>query len=393
VKSIVTIGDDDGAGRASLPARSLLLADVRAVLPSYLVARILVLLAWLVARAVAHRYYGGEPTQLAEGLVAWDGTWYRDIASMGYSSLPLEGVRFFPLYPLSGRTLGLAMGGHVDIALVVISNLAAFFVGVLARRVVLAETSVVSGDAVAVEQAADRAVWAVTLFPSAFVLVWAYSESLLVCFAMGALLLARRRRWWWVAVLAALAALCRPVGIALAPALAVEAVRSWRLASVPERLARAVAVASPLAGLGAYLAWVGAAFGDWALPFTVQSELRGDEVDPFTRVLRGLGDLVGPERFGDGLHIPFAIAFAVLLIMTCRQWPASYGVYAAVVLVMAMSATNLNSLERYALNAFPLAMTLGVVLRPPRRERIGLAICASGLLSLAALAFLGVYVP
>lgn len=390
----MTIGDDDGAGRAlAPPARSSLLADVRAVLPAYLAARILVVLAWLVARAVAHRYYGTEPAQLSEGLVAWDGTWYRDIAMVGYDALPAEGLRFFPLYPLAGRVLGFVIAGRVDIALVVIANLAALVAAVLARRVVRTELLMADGEPGEAEEAANRAVWAVTLFPSAFVLVWAYAESLLLCFAMGALLLARRGRWWWVAILAALAAACRPVGIALAPALAVEAVRTWRSASAPGRLARAVAVVAPVAGLSGYLAWVGASFGDWTLPFSVQSDLRGDEVDPFTRVLRGLGDLVGPERFGDGLHIPFAIGFVALLILTFRRWPASYGVYAAVVLVMALSATNLNSLERYALNAFPLAMTLGVVLRPPRRERIGLAICASGLLSLAALALLAVYVP
>ncbi len=376
--------------------------DARAVLPAFVAARLLVMLAWLLARAVADRYYGTEPSQLTEGLIAWDGTWYRDIAEVGYGALPHEGLRFFPLYPLLGRVLGALAGGRQALALIVVANVAGFAAAVLARRVMLTEPAASGGgpqvpdgspERVGRFAAADRAVWAVTLFPSAFVMVWAYAESLLLCLAMAAFLAARRGRWWWVVPLGLLAALCRPVGVALAPALAVEAWRTWRTAGPRDRLALALGVVAPLAGLVTYLTWVGSRFGSWALPFTVQSELRGDEVDPFTRIARGLGDLVGPERFGAGLHIPFAVAFVVLLVLTFRRWPVSYGIYAAVVLVLALSAENLNSLERYALNAFPLALTLGVVLRSPRQERGGLAVCAAGFCSLSALAFLAVYVP
>ncbi|MCX7621597.1 MAG: hypothetical protein N2037_12235 [Acidimicrobiales bacterium] len=367
-----------------------LLADLRAVVPAFVAARVLIALGWLMASAVAHRYYGRQPTQLSEGLIAWDGTWYRDIATLGYERLPLEGLRFFPLFPMLGRLFGSLFGVRADVALVALANVAAVGTAVLARRIVRAEMT--AGDRKA-DDVANRAVWAITLFPSAFVLAWAYAESLLLCFAMGALLLARRGKWRWAAVLAAAAALCRPVGIALAPALAVEAVRTWRGSPPIGRLARVVAVFAPIGALGSYLGWVGTAFGDWTLPFGIQGELRGEVIDPASRVLRGFGDLLGPERFGDGLHIPFAVAFVMLTVVTFRRWPACYGVYAVVVLVMALSAANLNSLERYALNAFPLAMTLAVLARTTRLERLGLAICGCGLFSLSALAFGAVYVP
>ena len=48
----------------------------------------------------------------------------------------------------------------------------------------------------------------------------------------------------------------------------------------------------------------------------------------------------------------------MLLVLTFRWWPASYGVFAALVLAAALGAENLNSLERYGLNAFPLALSL-----------------------------------
>ena len=58
-----------------------------------------------------------------------------------------------------------------------------------------------------------------------------------------------------------------------------------------------------------------------------------------------------------------------------------------------VSAANLNSIERYALNAFPLLLTLALLLRTPRLERWGLAVCGCGFVALTSLAFLGVYVP
>ncbi|MCB1258812.1 MAG: hypothetical protein KDB33_00190, partial [Acidimicrobiales bacterium] len=79
--------------------------DLRRVAAPFVVARVLVALAWVLADAVAAHDGGPRPHQLDEGLLTWDGTWYRDIAAGGYDAVPLEGIRFFPLYPLLGRVL------------------------------------------------------------------------------------------------------------------------------------------------------------------------------------------------------------------------------------------------------------------------------------------------
>lgn len=367
-------------------------ADLRSVLPPFVVSRVLVGLAWLVAAAVADHYGGGRTVAQSDGLLAWDGTWYRDIASDGYG--PREAVRFFPLYPLAGRALSPLLGGHTGWALLLVANAAAIGVGVAIRRLVVHERH---DDVLA-----DRAVWVVMLFPSAFSMVWAYSESVMLLAAVGTFLAARQRRWWWAAPAGLVAGLSRPLGLALALGLAVEAGRGWWFdrgdppAVRPDRreaMGRVAAVLAPLAATAAYLAWVGHTFGNWQLPLRVQDELRGELVNPLSRIGQGLSDLVGAERFGDGLHVPFAVGFVVLLVLTFRRWPASYGLYAAGVLIAALNATNFNSIERYGLNAFPLLLTLALLLDSPREERIGLAVCGCGLLSLTALAWLAVYVP
>ena len=379
---------DDGSAAPAVerPSRWRRLGDdLRVVGPAWLVARILFALGWWVAVAVADRWYAVRTPALQDGLLAWDGSWYRDIATKGYESLPLESLRFFPGYPWLGKLVSPLTGFSVSPALVLVANLGAVVVAVLVRRLVQAETD----D----RAAADRAVWVVMLFPSAFTLVLAYAESLFLVGAVGALFAARRGRWGWALAAGLLASVTRPLGILLVVPLAIEAVRAWRGSDEDRRLWSVLAVGAPVAGTALYLGWVDRAWGKWTLPLTVQNDLRSMDVDPLTRILRGVGDLVGGDRFGGALHVPFAIAFVVLLVLTGRRWASSYTAYAALVLVAALSAANLNSIERYALNAFPLLLTLALLLRTPRLERWGLAVCGCGFVALTSLAFLGVYVP
>ncbi len=361
-------------------------ADLRAVLVPWLTARVLVGAGFVLAVAVADRLVpGARPTPLTEGLVAWDGTWYRDIAQFGYGALPQEGLRFFPLFPLLGRLLGPVLGGRVDIGLVIVANLSSLALAVAVRRLVLFER----GNT----QLADRAVWMVVLFPGAFVLSWAYAEALWMLAAVVVFWGIRSRRWWWAVAAGLVAGASRPLGLLLVLPVLVELIRVWRPVRNDERIAGLAALAAPVVGALAYLVWVQVEFGDAWLPFRSQGPLRGDAVDPFSRLWEGLSQMVGPDAMGDGLHIPFALVFVVLLVLVWRWWPASYGIFATAVLVVALGAENLNSLERYALSAFPLALVLAGATRDPRAERAVLALLAGGVVALSGLAWLAVYVP
>lgn len=363
-----------------------LVDDARAVVVPWLTARGLMLMGFIVAVAVSDRLTPGmRPVTLGEGLSAWDGTWYRDIASQGYASLPVEGLRFFPLFPLLGKVLSVVTFGRTDLALILLANVASFALAIGIRRLVRFER----GSVVL----ADRAVWVTCLFPAAFVLSWAYAEALWLLFVVIAFWAMRSRRWRWVVGAGLVAGLTRPLGIALAIPVAIELVRVWKSASTTERATGALAVASPAIGTGIYMLWVSRNFGDAFLPFTVQSPLRGDSVDPFSRIFEGMSQMFGAERFGDGLHIPFAIGFVILLALTLRWWPVSYGAFASVVLIAALAAENLNSLERYGLNAFPIALTFAVLLKREQYERVALLGLAGGMVALSALAWTGAYVP
>lgn len=365
-------------------------SDLMAVLPSWIVARGLAIVGTLTARVAADRLQGGPTGRLMAGplgWVAWDGLWYRNIAQHGYAALDHHALRFFPLYPLLGRALSFPLGNHVDAGLLVISNVAAFAAAWLLYRLVCFETRDPTK--------ARLAVWVLTLFPAAFVMVWAYAESLFLVATIGAFLAYRKGRWGWAALAGLAAGLTRPVGAVLVIPAVVELIRagsgrryhgiSWRPVA---------AVLAPVVGVGAYLAYVGAKFGDWTLPLTVQENLRGKTVDPLTRLVDGFRQLGGPEGLKQALHVPFAIAFLVLLVVVLWRWPVSYGLFAAAVLVASLMSENLNSLERYGLNAFPLVFGLVVISELDGWvEQVVLIGCGSLFVALSTLALVSAYVP
>lgn len=354
------------------------------------------LIAWVTARvavAVALAYSrflvdhtgavaasGAPPV----GLLGWDAAWYRRILEHGYDALPGEALRFFPLLPVVAAPLRLFTGAGV--ALLVVSNLAALGAGVALHRLVRIETS----DS----RLADRTAWLFALFPAAFVFVMGYAESLLVLASIVAFLGLRTKRFGLAVAAGFAAGLARPLGVLLVLPALVEVARHWPR-SGRERAARLAAVVSPVVGLATYLVWVEARFGDALRPLSEQQSVlrRGPLVDPITRLVRAGEQLLRGDDLSAGLHLPWALLFVGLIVVVARRLPVSYAVFSAATVLVALSASNLDSLERYGLSAFPLVIGLASLARAPWLERALLSVSAAGLVLYASLAFLGVYVP
>jgi hypothetical protein len=354
---------------------------------SWVAARFVVLGALAFTRYLVSNLGAEDPTgRPPSGLVGWDASWYLRIIESGYHHLPWESLRFFPLLPLLAKIVHPLVGARVALLLVV--NAASLGAGILIERLARLET----GNDRAV---GARAAGLLALLPPAFVLVMGYAESLLIFFGLATFLALRRQRWGWAVAAGLLAGLSRPLGVLLAVPAAIEGARGLRRARTGERLQRAAATIAPGVGGIAYLAWSWMAYGDPMRPLRLQQEYdrRGGFANPVTRLVDAAGQLLDGADLGSGLHFPWAIGFLVLLAVCFRRWPASYGAFAAVVLLVALSAGNLDSLERYGLSAFPLVLALAGILRPAWLERMALVLAASGLLVYASLAFLGAYVP
>lgn len=388
----VTGGDADSP---SPPAgvRGTVVVVTRAVLvvlPAWVVARAVVVVALAVARSGVGTFRPGDPDavrRVHQGLLAWDAGWYRSIADHGYAAAGRESVRFFPLYPLLGRYLGHLPGVGTATALVVVANLAAL--GAMAALWLLVRHDL--GDALA-----RRSVWLLALAPSAYTLVLAYSDALLLLCSVVTVLGARTGRWWWAAAAGLAAGADRPVGVLLLVPVAVEVwTRRHDGARGGVRVGRVAALAAPVVGAGAYLLWVGHRFGDPWLPLTVQQQggHRGQLAVPVGAMARDTWDALHGHHLGSALHVPWVLVCVVLVVIAWRRLPASYAAFATAVLVVSLSSSNLDSFERYALGAFPLVVAASTLTASRRVERVVLVLSGLAMAGYAALAFLGTVVP
>lgn len=363
-------------------------AAVRRAAPSWLAARVLVAAALVAGRWIVDRGVD-DPlarTTARQGLLAWDGAFYADLAQHGYARLPREALRFFPLTPILGRAVGwLGMGPRVGV--VVAANLGALIAGALLWTLVRREGF---GDA----RTASRAVWFLALAPSAFVLVFGYAEGVFLALAVGVFVTARRRNWWWAALLGLGAGLSRPGGFVVAIPVFVEALRAFRSVPPRELASRATAVLAPFAGTGVFLWWVGDRFGDALLPYRVQTQanLKGTFTSPVTSVSHALQGLAH-GHIGTGLHVPWMIVAGALTVVAFRRLPASYGWFALVSLAGAITSNNLDSFERYALGAFPLVIVVAMLAHRRGVERALLVASASAMTGYTVLALTHAYVP
>jgi hypothetical protein len=358
----------------------------RAALVPWLVARAVVLGALALARYLSDHVHpiASAALRVHEGLLGWDAGYYRDIAGRGYGPLGHSALRFFPLLPLVTRALHFVTGLSYGTCLIGLANLAALVAGALVHRLALRETR----DT----HLAVAAAWVLALAPSAFVLVMGYSESLMIALAAGVFLCLRSGNWWAAGALGVLAGLTRPLGVLLALPGLIEALRPE--AGRARLLPRFAAVIGPVAGCGAYLAWVGRVYGDFWAPVTVQESgnLRGHFSDPLRTAVDDLRGLAH-GHLGTGLHVPWLIVFLALAAILVRRWPSSYAAYALATIGLAVASSNFDSLERYALSAFPLSLAAAGIIHPDNRFRLVLPLLGAGLVSYSLLAFFNAYVP
>ena len=329
--------------------RSLLIA-----IPPWLVSRALAGLAlWLAWVRHDHGFpVAGHGAPGATGIWAWDGAWYRSIAQHGYAGqLHPHGERFFPLFPLLGRWLG--VGGHMDLALVVLAQLASLGFGVGVAWLTTREL----GTKVAVP-----ATWLTLLAPGAVVLAIPYAEALAGLLAVGYLLAVRSTgRWvWWAVPIGVLAGLARPTGFLLAVVPLVELWLRRRQRLSNDLVGFGAAMLAPVVGAGIYCLWTAAVDGDLLLPFTAQSApgLRGGIL---ANPLHGI--FVAPNHSG----VPVAVRVAIvaiglaLLVLTWQRLPHSIAVWATLLFVAAVTSAQGTSLPRYLSADFPLLMALATV--------------------------------
>ena len=115
----------------------------------------------------------------------WDTLHFQAIAERGYGAY--DSSLFSPfLYPLLIRLVADTIGGDTLLAGLIVSNLAYLVALIYLYRLATMETG---------QEIARRSILYLALFPTAFFLLAAYTESLFLLTTVAALYYARQKRW------------------------------------------------------------------------------------------------------------------------------------------------------------------------------------------------------
>jgi hypothetical protein len=350
---------DAGASEAAEGAPTSVWTDgYRAIVGWWVAGRAVVLAAALTAQALRWPYrtwyppLGSEPFAL---LRAWDGRWYRIVASRGYLLLPHQqsDPAFFPLYSIVLRAFH-AIGIGFTVAGVAVSNLA-FLAGLLVLYR-LAATWLPETDA------RRTAIYA-AIFPAGFVFSMLYPESLVLLLSALAGLLAWRGRWLGAAVAVAAATLGRPESVLLAIPIAALARRRWPLPSATARSHALTAIVAAPVSLVVFALYQQRTTGN-ALAFSIAERAWGREFSPLG-IWRAAGQLATAVSHHEAWLYRDACLVAVYagcLVLALRAGvPWSWVAAGGLILFLPLESGSFNSDGRFGLLALPVYSGLAVM--------------------------------
>jgi hypothetical protein len=380
------------------------------VLAVYAASRLLYLISGaILARIVPTSSFQTRTQDVPPGSMNiwshWDGEHYVMLAASGYLNPP-ENVSpaFFPLYPLLVRSSASLLGGPPSEQALsawapLLSLLFLPFALLFVYRIALEGWG---------ERAARGAVLTLALFPTAFFLNSAYTESLFLALSAGSLWAMRVRRDLLLAcVLGGLASATRNVGVFLVVPLLLE----WLGGGGTRRGGEGgrwevLLLALVPSGLLAYMGYLWMRFGDPLLFYSAQQGWGRQATGPLATVGRawasaaeGMGRLLDPGLLADpslgslANHLAGAVNFfnlaffvfaVIVLILGSRELPLSLTLYGLLLIAPATlfgtPQSPLMGTPRYVLVAFPIFISLGLLLKS--RPLLGGWLVFSTLLSL-----------
>lgn len=301
--------------------------------------------------------YGGVVPDTNPLLSLWqrfDANWYLKIAEHGYSASDGSTV-YLPLYPLLIRIAGAALLGQDLLAALFISNAALVGAFYLLYQIANELTD---------PRSAARAVAFLAIFPTAFFLFGAYTESLFLLFALASLQYGRRVNWGRAALFAMLASLTRLQGILLMVPLAYLMWQQTKKGYRPE--IHALALLLIPAATAAFLAWQFLFVGNASLVGAYEGKLHARFVMPWENIAASVGLILSKNAgFVDLLNLLVTILFGAMLVYLWarKDVPREFAWYATLMYlapIFRMTTTQpLVSMDRYALALFPVFIVWG----------------------------------
>ena len=330
----------------------------------------------------------------------WDGVWYIKIATSGYADGD-GSTAFFPLFPMLLRYVGLAFGGNLVIAGVVISLLCYAGSVWLLYKLVRSDFD---------ERTASRAVIYLAITPLSFFFQAVYTESLFLFLSLACFVFARDGRWRLAGVMGLLATLTRSTGIILIVPMAYYYYqrRGWDWKKTDSHVANLLMV---FEGILVWMTYLALAFGKPLMFSSAQAVWERGFAFPnytiakaFVTLFWGIRKMVAAEFYNALWAVPrpgtaystfatnlqnllFFLAAALLLWYGARRLPRAYSWYTLALLAYPLFFPSkyvpLMSYPRFTLTVFPLYVALALYTRD--RPRLHKACVIGGIVALVFL--------
>ncbi|MFY9719738.1 MAG: mannosyltransferase family protein [Candidatus Cybelea sp.] len=325
---------------------------VREVLIDFSATRLAIIVIAELAAIIIGQRPGTHVQESSHVLLAvwgrWDAVHYLQIATQGYWG---TNMAFFPLYPLLIRFVGALAGNHL-VAGLLISN-ACFFFGLLYLYKLLEHEY----D----RAVARRAIFYVSIFPTAVYFAAVYTESLFFMLTVASFYYMRARMWWIAGFVGFLAALTRVEGVLLLVPFVMEWSAARKVDAKTSLSDLAAAGLIPL-GLALYMAYLWVLRADPLYFSHVQIHWNRHLAPPWVSVMNAFGKIAhgaNPQVVANqSLEIAFTVLIVAVLLAGWRSLRPSYIAYMALSVLVPMSTSNLMSMSRFALVLFPMFVIL-----------------------------------
>jgi Gpi18-like mannosyltransferase len=318
----------------------------------------MVVLATKQGDALWSAFYGN---QFLDGWVRWDSGWYSDIVAHGYSYHPLpdaSNVAFFPLYPITAKLLDFIFN-NVYTSVLTAANLEMLAAMILLYRLLVEFFPAVD---------AKKALMLLFGYPFAFFFATAYSESLFLLTVVGTFYFGEKRQWMIAALFALAASATRVVGVVMGPVLLIMYLQSigWSWRRIRPDIGWLVLSPLGVAGFFAYLWFM---FGDPLLNIRVESAWNMGFSLEFGRHRELINQLISGNIVNGGTPLIPLVAlimgtiFLLLALVAFGRIKLPYAIYSLGVLLIPYCTTNIDSLGRFTIVAFPIFIMISLWLR------------------------------
>lgn len=293
-------------------------------------------------------FFNSNLNELFTRWVKWDGPHYLEIAKNGYQTIgePALFIVFYPLYPLL-IWLSHFVISDFQTAAILLSTFFSFTASIALFELTLMDFN---------RKTAILAVWFLNIFPTAYFLQSAYTESLFLTVSLLTVFFYRKRIFFQSGLAGALASLTRVNGILLLPILLMET------KNLGKNLITLLLI--PL-GFSVYLIINYLTFGE---PFYFSKVLSSHWYKQFAWPWTSIQNLINfyQSQTGDyyWLFLTELITIFLLFITTIFVYlkiRKSYGIYMFCNLLLFTSTSFIMSTPRYALILFPIYIGLALI--------------------------------